>query len=245
MAELYGVSPTMDSVRVVEPEEKNMVTAQKASMRYDAVYNLITVKRFTKNHLFRVIYSDSKGELVSANALKLEYSFSFRKSSPECQGWKEIVYIYIDGVYGHFINRSQVFLESNDSSSDCYIKHEHLLSSIAIQSLDKLIELFCTFQDEHSSLNLTHLRKLATSKHLSKTSQVLTCNLLHNVSLQLWTKTVLLIHKCYNADDGKMMSCEYLIKSDILSYIDFLKITSTVMRLENRDYFESGYNEVR
>lgn len=228
---------------MVEPEEKSKVTAQRASMRYDAVYNLVTVKRFTKRHLFRVIYSDSKGDLISANALRLEHSFSFRKNSPECQGWVEILYVYIDSVHGNFINRSQVFLETNGSSSDCYIKQEHLLSSIDVQSLDVLINLFCTFQDEDLSMNLTHLRKLAISKHLSKSSQVVTNNLRHAVSVQLWTKTVLLVHQCFNNLNGKMLSCEYLIKNDILSYIDFIKITNTIVKLENSQYFECGYNE--
>jgi hypothetical protein len=231
----------MDS-EVARSEEKTKI-AQKASMRFDALYNLIAIKRFTKSHLFRVVYSDSKGDLVSANALKLEYSFSFRRTSPECEGWIEIVYVYIDAAHGHFINRSQVFLESNDAaSSDCYIKHEHLLSSIAIQNLDVLIDLFSAFQD-NNSFNLTHLRKVASSKSLSKTSEILSdaSNIRHVVCVQLWTKTVLLVHKCYNNLDGTMISCEYLIKNDILSYVDFLKITSTVMKLENDQYF--GYNE--
>ena len=235
----------MDSARVVEPpEEKGKITAQRASMRYDAVFDLVSVKRFTKCNLFRVIYSDSNGDLISANALKLKHSFSFRKNSPECQGWIEILYLYIDSVHGTYINRSQVFLETNGSSSDCYIQQEHLLSSIDVRCLDVLINLFCTFQDDDLSMNLTHLRKLATSKNLSGTSQVVANGLRHVISVQLWTKTVLLVHQCFNQlEDGKMLSCEYLIKNDILSYIDFFKITDTILKLENGAYFGCGYNE--
>ena len=40
-----------------------------------------------------------------------------------------------------------------------------------------------------------------------------------------------------------MLSCEYLIKNDILSYIDFFKITDTILKLENGAYFGCGYNE--
>ena len=48
---------------------------QNCTMRFDAVYHLLKIRKATKKHLIRVVYFDDQSkELVSTNALRLQFS---------------------------------------------------------------------------------------------------------------------------------------------------------------------------
>ena len=222
------------------------VNNAKSSMRYDAVLHLTEVKNSTKKNLMRVFYYDSCGELVCANAVRLVCSSSYKDGLDESVS--EIVYVSIDREKGHFLKRCQTSLQQV-SEREFFILQERLLFSIRIDHISSIVRLFDVFRDSKTQrLNLTHLRKLATRKSCLKKSEVLLCvgsgevetrSESHSLELGLCVKTPMFVHRRWfvKDDDGgfrsELASCQYLVKTDIFSYVDFLKITSTILQLEN------------
>ena len=238
-----------------------VVPKYKSSLRFDVVYNLVSVRRFTKENLFRILYSDSEGDLVCGNALKLRYSASCHEEVLlEGGGYMcEIIYIFIDQYTGHHtINRSQVLLEKLVGFDESYIRSENVLWKIRVGHIDEMIKLYSYFADEKESVNLTHLRKIATNTKLSKNVQlrigesrssdasssrpstqlseyrVEEAAEMHQLSVEIWSNTVLLTHKCFDlADNSRIIFEEFLLKYDITSFLDFLRITRQIILLEN------------
>ena len=225
------------------------VNSAKSSMRYDAVLHLTGVKNSTKNNLMRVFYYDSCEQLVCANAVRLVCSSSYRDGLDESVS--EIVYVSIDREKGHFLKRSQTSLQQI-SEREFFILQERLLFSIRFDHISSIVRLFDVFRDSKTQrLNLTHLRKLATRKSCLKKSEVLlrtsvdgdveTRSESHSLELGLCVKTPMFVHRRWLVKDEKpdggfrseLASCQYLVKTDIFSYVDFLKITSTILQLEN------------
>ena len=241
-----------------------VVPKYKSSLRFDVVYKSMPVRRFTKENLFRILYSDSEGDLVCGNALKLMYSGSCHEEILLEEGGYtcEIIYIYIDQNTGHTINRSQVLLEKLAGFDDSYIRSENVLWRIRVQHIDEMIKLYSYFADQNESVTLTHLRKIASNKKISKNVQlridsesrspdassssrsselsehrVEEVTEVHQLSVEIWSKTVLLTHKCFDlADNNRIIFEEFLLKYDITSFLDFLRITKQVIRLENDNF---------
>ena len=248
-----------------------VVPKYKSSLRFDVVYNLVPVRRFTKENLFRILYSDSQGDLVCGNALRMTYSASCNEETlSEGRGYTcELVYIFIDQYTGHHtINRSQVLLEKLTGFEESYIRSEHVLWRIRVGHIDEMIKLYSYFADENESVNLTHLRKIATNKKISKHVQLRIDNSgeyrspdasstrpssghyperrveqeaaeMHQLSVEIWSNTVLLTHRCFDlVDGGRMIFEEFLLKYDITSFLDFLRITRQIIILENDGGFQ-------
>lgn len=225
------------------------VSGAKSSMRYDAVLHLTGVKNSTKKNLMRVLYYDSCEQLVCANAVRLVCSSSYKDALDESVS--EIVYVSIDQEKGHFLKRCQTSLQQV-SEREFFILQERLLFSIRIDHISPILRLFDVFRDSKTQrLNLTHLRKLATRKSCLKKSEVFLRTPVdgdvearlesHSLELGLCVKTPMFAHRRWSVKDvtldgdarSELASCQYLVKTDIFSYVDFLKITSTILQLEN------------
>ena len=124
--------------------EKQVIFSQnaaKSSMRYDAVYHLTDVRKFTKQHLLRVVYFNNNKEMITANALKLEFSSSSHNALQANRF--EIRYVFIDGDQYHAVHRSDVLLRNNSyvSISDITVircHREHLCRPVSVSVVSLL-----------------------------------------------------------------------------------------------------------
>ena len=75
------------------------------------MYHLLKIRKATKKHLIRAVYFDDRGEeLVSTNALRLQFSSTSHSGIQPNRC--ELVYVFIDNVERrHALHRSDVLLE--------------------------------------------------------------------------------------------------------------------------------------
>ena len=57
----------------------------------------------------------------------------------------------------------------------------------------------------------------------------------HVLKVKIWAKTVLMTHEQLDVRSNELQSCDFLVKSDILSFGEFLKITKLILELENEE----------
>ena len=69
-------------------------TSKKPIMRYDAVFHFLEIRKFTKQHLLRVLYLDKRNEWVASNGLRLEYSSVCENSLQQANRF-ELVYVML------------------------------------------------------------------------------------------------------------------------------------------------------
>ena len=231
-------------------------------MRCEALFHFIKVKTFTKQHLIRVVYVDETGVEVSTNALHLKFS-SIRLDDDT--GKREIVYVRHDFMTGiHILYRSGCILEKHAENNDWLIKKEIVLSWIEIGHVEELINLYLNFTDGLENFNLTFLRKIACKKsnrrvkdtklqsHVhqlyDEKNHAKCCSGINNkthhvLELQLHVGSVVFSHQQYNECLPHQCSLDYLVKNDILSYIDFLRLNQIILTYEmNRHSCIEGNN---
>lgn len=225
----------------------------KYSMRYDAVYHLLDIRKSSKRCLLRVVYFDFEcKEMISTNALKLEFP-SASQEGMQLNRF-EIVYVYIDSSINqdHTLRRSDVVLVEMTGSDDMIITNEHILSNVSIANTGLILELYHSFTDSSNAFNLTTLRKIASKKTAVKSvnkimpnswnvEEVKRSNFFnesmdknftnHVLRIQIYAKTLLLTHEQYSIS-SVLRTSDHLLKGDILSYLDFLKITNLIINLE-------------
>ena len=222
-------------------------------MRCEALFHLIKVKTFTKEHLIRVVYVDETGDETSTNALDLKFS-SIRLDD---KTGREIVYIRYNFMTGiHVLFRSGCTLEKLNENGEWIIKNEIILSWIEIGHLEELTNLYLSFTEGVENFNLTSLRKIASKKSNNKIKDVMLqnhvhvelyddkggedgclpsggLNMTHHVlELQLHVGSVVFSHQQYNISLVDQGSLDYLVKNDILSYIDFLRLNQIILAYE-------------
>ena len=133
-----------------------MTKNREKIMRCEALFHLIKVKTFTKEHLIRVVYIDETGVETSTNALDLKFS-SIR---PDDKTGREIVYIRYNFMTGiHVLFRSGCTLEKLNENGEWIIKNEIILSWLEIGHLEELTNLYLSFTEGIENFNLTSLRK--------------------------------------------------------------------------------------
>ena len=224
---------------------------QEKIMRCEALFHLIKVKTFTKQHLIRVVYINETGVEVSTNALDLKFS-SIRLDD---KAGREIVYIRYNFMTGiHVLFRSGCTLERHNANGECHIKNEIILSWIEIGHLEELINQYLSFTEGIENFNLTSLRKIASKKSSNKIKDVMLQNQVHVdiygkgnednclplglsmthhiLELQLHVGSVVFSHQQYNISLVDQGSLDYLVKNDILSYIDFLRLNQIILAYE-------------
>ena len=234
-----------------------MSKSQRKIMRCEALFHFIKVKTFTKQHLIRVVYVDETGVEVSTNALHLKFS-SIRLNDDNTEK-REIVYIRHDFMTGiHILYRSGCILEKHAENNDWLIKKEIVLSWIEIGHVEELINLYLNFTDGLENFNLTFLRKIASKKsnirvkdtklqsHVhqlyDEKNHAKCCSGINNIThhvleLQLHVGSVVFSHQQYNECLPHQCSLDYLVKNDILSYVDFLRLNQIILTYEmNRQH---------
>ena len=226
---------------------------EKRVMRCEAVFHLMKIRTFTKQNILRINYSDENGILVSTNALRLKFGTIRLNDETE----SEIVYFHFDVVANHHIlYRSVCCLEKDDDHGEWKIKHEKVLSRVEICHLEELLNLYMSYVEKQKHFNLTTLRKIACKKNNDDRSREVylqnftssneialghhypvltpTANITrHVLQLQLHSNCVVFSHKQYDFPSSSERSFDYLVKKDILAYVDFLKLSQMILALEN------------
>ena len=224
---------------------------EKRVMRCEAVFHLMKIRTFTKQNILRINYSDKNGILVSTNALRLKFGTIRLDDATE----SEIVYFHFDAVAGHHIlYRSACWLEKDDGRGEWKIKHEKVLSRVEICHLEELLNLYMSYVEKQKHFNLTTLRKIACRKNSDRSREIYlqnfassneialghcpvltpTANITrHVLQLQLHVNCVVFSHKQYDFPSSSERSFDYLVKKDILAYVDFLKLSQMILALEN------------
>ena len=225
---------------------------EKKVMRCEALFHLMKIRTFTKQNILRINYSDENGILVSTNALRLKFGTIRLDDETE----SEIVYFHFDVVAGHHIlYRSACCLEKDDDHGEWKIKHEKVLSRVEICHLEELLNLYMSYVEKQKHFNLTTLRKIACRKNSDDRSREVylqnfassneialghcpvltpTANITrHVLQLQLHVNCVVFSHKQYDFPSSSERSFDYLVKKDILAYVDFLKLSQMILALEN------------
>ena len=234
---------------------------EKRVMGCDALFRLMKIKTFTRRNIFRVFYLDENGVLVSTNALRLEFG-TIRLEDRETES--EIVYFHFDAVGGrHILYRSACRLEKDEGRGEWKITHERNLSRVEICHLKELIDLYVSCVEKRGEhFNLTTLRKVACRKYgdisrevylqnFASNDDIASCPVLltptsnvtrHVLQLQLHANCVVFSHKQYDFPSTSERSLDYLVKKDILAYVDFLNLTQTILAFENEQGNENAAN---
>ena len=222
---------------------------QKHVIRCDAVFHLMKIRAFTKQHLLRIIYLDENASLVCTNALRLEFS-SFQTDG---ENEYEIVYIHLDfSGSRHTLYRSRCFLEKYDESGNYIVKNENVLSYIEAEHLEEIIKTYEGYTREFENFNLTELRKLASRKSNKRVREVILQNnsftetrknelenptdltekktIRHVFELQMHIGAVVFSHTQSRISND--VCVDYLVKNDILSYVEFLKLNQIILGLQ-------------
>ena len=226
---------------------------EKKVMRCDALFHLMKIRTFTKQNILRVNYSDENGILVSTNALRLKFGTIRLNDETE----SEIVYFHFDVVANHHIlYRSVCCLEKDDDHGEWKIKHEKVLSRVEICHLEELLNLYMSYVEKQKHFNLTTLRKIACKKNNDDRSREVylqnfassneialghyypiltpTADITrHVLQLQLHSNCVVFSHKQYDFPSNIEKSFDYLVKKDVLAYVDFLKLSQMILALES------------
>ena len=226
---------------------------EKKVMRCDALFHLMKIRTFTKQNILRVNYSDENGILVSTNALRLKFGTIRLNDETE----SEIVYFHFDVVANHHIlYRSVCCLEKDDDHGEWKIKHEKVLSRVEICHLEELLNLYMSYVEKQKHFNLTTLRKIACKKNNDDRSREVylqnfassneialghyypiltpTADITrHVLQLQLHSNCVVFSHKQYDFPSNIERSFDYLVKKDVLAYVDFLKLSQMILALES------------
>ena len=169
---------------------------------------------------------------------------------------REIVYIRYNFMTGiHVLFRSGCTLEKHNENGEWIIKNEIILSWLEIGHLEELTNLYLSFTEGIENFNLTSLRKIASKKSNNKIKDVMLqnhvhvelydkgdedgclpsggLNMTHHVlELQLHVGSVVFSHQQYNISLVDQGSFDYLVKNDILSYIDFLRLNQIILAYE-------------
>lgn len=221
---------------------------QKHVMRCDSVFHLLKVKSFTKKQLIRLIYMDEDACLIFTNGLRLKFS-SFRSDGG---GESEIVYIRFD-FFGRnrALYRSRCWLEKCESSGNWNIRNEKILSRIQIGHLNEIIELYAGYTSGLEDFNLTRLRKIITKKSSRVVREILLENRTldnkdnleqlsefpakinstrHILELQMHLGSLVFSHRQYDNANAEI-SLDYLVKNDIISNLDFLRLSRLIFAL--------------
>ena len=226
---------------------------EKKVMRCDALFHLMKIRTFTKQNILRINYSDENGILVSTNALRLKFGTIRLDDATE----SEIVYFHFDVVANHHIlYRSVCCLEKDDDHGEWKIKHEKVLSRVEICHLEELLKLYMSYVEKQKHFNLTTLRKIACKKNNDDRSREVylqnfassneialghyypiltpTADITrHVLQLQLHSNCVVFSHKQYDFPSNIERSFDYLVKKDVLAYVDFLKLSQMILALES------------
>ena len=217
---------------------------EKRVMRCDALFHLMKIRTFTKQNILRINYSDENNVLVFTNALRLKFGTVRLDDETE----SEIVYFHFDAVAArHVLYRSACLLEKDDAYGEWKVKNEKVLSRVEICHLEELLNLYMSYVEKQEHFNLTALRRIACRKNSDKSREVYLQNFAsdnghstptvnitrHVLQLQLHINSVVFSHKQYDFPSTSERSFDYLVKKDILSYVDFLKLNQVIFALEN------------
>ena len=167
----------------------------------------------------------------------------------------EIVYIRLDTVAGHHtLYRSACSLEEGYGYGEWNVKHENVQSRTEVAHLEDLVNLYMSYVEKPKDFNLTTLRRIASEKNSNRTRELFLQNLTwssetdsgyctfltpvpnitrHVLQLQLHINCVVFSHKQYDISASTERSFDYLVKRDILSYADFLRLNQVILALEN------------
>ena len=125
------------------------------------------------------------------------------------------------------------------------------MTALPVASIDQILDLYYSFADKSGQFNLTQLRKIASKKsaikHVHKflpkdgACAAKTYGLVdsychndfeeklefftkHKLEIKMCAKTLLAVHEQIDTLNDEVCLCDFLAKTDILSYVDFLKI---------------------
>ena len=235
--------------------------SEKRVVRCDALFNLMKIKTFTRRSILRINYLDENGVRVSTNALRLKFG-TIRLEDRETGS--EIVYFHFDAVAGrHILYRSACRLEKDEGCGEWKMTHEKNLSRVEICHLEELLNLYMSYVEKRGEhLNLTTLRKIACRKYgdrsrevylqnLASSDEIAGCPVLltptanvtrHVLQLHLHANCVVFSHRQYDFPSTSERSLDYLVKKDILAYVDFLKLSRAILALENEQLNENAAN---
>ena len=234
--------------------ENNCVERRNVVMRCDAIFHLMKIKTFTKRHLIRIKYMNINGEFVSTNALRLKFPSIRTNDDTQCE---EIIYIHSDF---RALFRSWCSLSKNETHEEWSITSENILSRTDIMHLDELTKLFASYTGgTFNNFNLTTLRKTAQKKSNNDDAKeiVLHSHVLleelngfdhqntgylasaittirHVLKLQIHVGSVVFSHAQFDSS-GKQICLDYLAKSDIISFVEFLRLNMAIFSLQTKN----------
>ena len=229
---------------------------RKTTLRCEAIFHLLKIKKFTKQHIIRIVYANKNNEIISTNALRLEFSSAShdRNDSERC----ELVYVYYDWTLpSHLVHRSSCILHKCNEMDEWILTDEIILSSIHIVHMDSIINLYHDFTKDMNEFNLTILRKIASKKSNIKTldaslslmsnTKNLDCSNFtennytkHTLEVQIYSKSVIISHKQTDITSNIIISLDYLAKNDILAYVDFLQLNQIIFAIEENKDIENN-----